>query len=356
MKVVTTLKTLVFVIVLAAAPSAGAEVHGAPGTRWYRSNQDFMDLDPIPAGPGEGWTLSVAPARPGSDALPGEVRTLYLDGELRGREEVSFTPRGDVARVRRLIAAPPRDQLAPDEDSEPAEDSESDEQSEADGDSETDGLEEAFQVDFRYRPDGTVRSVYRCARGECILIRYAPPGLAGEESVRGPDLVMGIQYNVESRPEYIRRERPGEPVEEEWFQYRHGRVEFSRTVTGPLEVERRFADGFLIEMITRRDRVLEERVHLERRPDGTVLRETRETRNRRQVDLYFPDVEEGIVRERYVNDALVEQEEVISPGVKVVTRLRFREILYRTWYEDDEPRRREIYGDGEILWVEQLGE
>jgi hypothetical protein len=321
-----------------------SDVRAESRTVWYRSNEDFMDLDPLPeraggrgaaggpggvsvpgaaGGPGSGWLLAV---RRDEDDPRREIRTLYLDGEEQGWEETLHTVRGLLVEVRRFRY---RDEGSP---------------------------EELFRLEITYRADNTLRSVRRCAGEECILIRYAPPGEAGLESIRGSELLLGIRYGESGRPEYIRREQPGEPVEEEWFEYDRGRLASSRTVTGPREQLRRYAEGLLVLQETRRDRLLVERVSLDRATDGTLLRETRETRNRVEVDQFFPDLSEGIVRERRVNGVLVEQEEITAPGERVVTRLQGGEILFRTWFGDDEPHRREIYFDGEILRVERLGE
>lgn len=315
----------------------------AAQSAWYHSNEDFMDLEERPDGPGEGWSLKVERNRTDPHR---EVRTLYLEGERRGWEEVLHNPRGLPVEVRRFrdtleVRPEPEPEPGPAPDPEPGPEPDA---------------EEVFRLEISYRPGGTLRSIRRCAGEECILVRYAPPGMAGLESIRGPELTMGIRYGESARPEYVRRESPGEPLEEEWYEYDQGRLRSSRTVIGPREVVRQYTDGLLTLEETRRDRLLVERLRLEYRADGELLERIRETRNRVERDRYIPDVIEGVTRERFINGVLVEQEEITSPGERVVTRLQGGEILFRTWYTEDQPARREIYLEGEILRVEQVGE
>lgn len=283
---------------------------------WYTSNADFMEVELQDEDPAEGWVLRVHATR------AGESRTLYFDGEIRGKEEIRYSSDGDPVEIRRLD---PND-------------------------------EEMFQVRIRYRPDGTIRSVQRCEENNCIVIRYALPGAAGRETVRGEDLLLGIRYGADARPEYIRRERPGEPVEEEWFEYERGRLHSSRKMVGAEEVLTRYADGLVIRRETRRDGRLVERITMERSADGTLLEETTVTRNRRTVERYNPGDAPGITRERLVDGELVEQEERFDERTDLVTRFREGEVLFRTWYHDGEPVRREIFQDGEIVHIDEMKE
>ncbi len=320
-------------VLLAGAPieirpdSTGPAAPADPAdAEWYRSNEDFMDLEPLDSGPGEGWALAVQTTTVDGDRrVRREVRFLYLEGDLRGREETVFTISGAPREIRRTR--------------------------------ETDaGWEEIFRVSFRYRPDETLRSVERCGPLGCILVRYAPPGLPGLETVQGPDLTMGIRYDSSARPEYVRRERPGEPVEETWYEYEQERLRETRVVRGTEETVRRYADGNLTLEETRRGGLLVDRIRFERDQQGELVRRTRETRTQIEIEQYFPGVDQGVIRERRRDGVLLEQEERLSDDIRVVTRLQSGEIIFRTWVEGDTPVRREVYADGEVVQVEDLRE
>lgn len=309
------------ILLLFSVGFLGAVAQAGADRSWFLSNEDFMDLEVPVDGPGPGWTLAVERDREDPRL---EVRSLFLDGELQGWEEVRHSPEGLPVEVRRFR-----------EDEEPV---------------------EIFFQEIRYRPGGTVRSVRRCRGEECIYVRFAPPGVAGLESIRGTDLTIDIRYGASGRPEYVRRESPEDPLEEEWYEYDQGRLRSSRTVIGTQEVLRRYSEGMLLLEETRRDRILVERIRREYTPEGDLLEKIRETRNRVERDLHFPGVAQGIIRERRINGVLVEQEEAVSPDERVITRLQEGEILFRTWFAGDRATRREVYFEGEVLHVEELGE
>ena len=316
-----------FAFLLALAVTGVVPSEAAPV--WYSSNADFMDLERIDTGPGEGWFLAVRPAEDaeaGDEGTSREIRTLYLDGDVQGWEEIEYSSRGYPLRIIRF---------APDE---------------------VGTRQELSRVEVRYRPDGTVRSVRRCRGDDCVLIRYAPPGMAGSELIEGPDMLMEIRYGITARPEYVRREEPGQPLEEKWFHYDQGRLVSSRTLVGTEETIRRYTEGHITLLETRRQGRLIERREYERASDGTLLLERRDLRNQTETERFFPGVTDGVVRELRVNGVLQEQEEVFPDGDRVVTRLRAGEILFRTWYSANGPVRREIFLDGEVVRVDRIEE
>lgn len=309
---------LVWVVIILpclGVPGLGAVETPPEDARWWTSNADFMELEEVSRPPADGWGLAVWDnGTPTAD----ERRRLYLDGQLQAAEEIRFVSRGKPEYIRRT---------------------------DADGN-------ELIVTRFRYRPDGTVRRVERCGQDQCVTIRYAPPGVAGLESIRGEAYVLDIRYGASSRPEYIRRERTDEPVIEEWYEYRDGHLVTTRTVQGPDETRRRYQAGRLVsEEINRNDRRVST-VTLRRAPDGTILERHSETRTRVERELFFPDSED-VLRERRINGELVEQEAVDPGGHRVITRLQRGDVLYRTWYDGDAMIRREVYLDGEIVHVDE---
>jgi hypothetical protein len=318
--------TLVVALLLAGELSA-TEVSG-----WYASNVDYMALDPLPSGPGAGWVLEIGPRRATDEGFFREERTLYLDGEAKGREIYRYSQQGLPVEIRRIEPA----------ESEPR---------------------EVFRVSLRYRPDGTIRSVERCAGEDCILVRYAPPGPDGVERVRGRDLLLGIHYGPEGKPVYIRREQSGDPVEEEWFVYGEGRLRSSRTRVGGEETVRTYEAGRIVrEELSREGRTVRT-VTMEYDREGELQERVTTTRARTEREVFFPRppsdmlTSDEVIRERYVDGALVEQERVHDEGVpeggsRSITRLQRGEIVFRSWYEDDRLLRREIYSEGHVIHVE----
>ena len=290
--------------------------------QWYAATGDFLEEEPLtPAQARErsGWTIEVG----GRD---GEWRRLYLDGELLEQERTTFvTSDAGISLPRQILRSDAQDELL-------------------------------FRVELRYRSDGTLRSIRRCGNdGSCVMIRYAPPGGPGTETIRGDGLNLTVRYGEGSVPEYLRREEPGEPVEEEWYRYLGGRLVERRTLRDGLETLLRYQEGVVVLEEQRQAGVLVYRFSEDRGNDGLPLQRVVETRGRREVDRYHQEHPEGLQRERFVNGALVEREYLRDEEV-VVERLRGEEVLFRTYFVEGELVRRETLLRDKVIDVEIPGE
>ncbi|MCG8478016.1 MAG: hypothetical protein MI724_02895 [Spirochaetales bacterium] len=297
-----------------------ASAHAQNGPRWYRSNGEFMRLDEL-AGVGplpSGWSL-VEERTDG--ASTGEYRaTLYRDGVVHGREMLRYDEDGLLSERVRFD----REDAA------------------------------ILEETFRYRPDGTLRSMIHCAADEgCLTARFAPPGDRGSESIEGEGLLLQLQHNHSALPTYSRLDRPDGSIEETWYEYGDdGRLRERRTARGA-ELERlSYRDGRV---------VLEERLRggrvvfsAEVRYDsaGRTVERIERTRNRRVRETWEWDSDEEYVRTVWEDDALV-IEETVSGDVREITRYRDGKVLLRETFRDGALTQREIFSDGRLIRVEE---
>lgn len=302
------LLALIFLGVLSPGPAA------VSGSSWFSATPDFVEQDPIsPARSRQGWAIE----------HDGSVRRLFHDGVLQGSEETQLVRNSSGEAVPRVVIR--RD---------------------AEGDLQ-------YRDEYRYRPDGTLRSLRRCFQDEsCMTVRYAPPGVAGREVIQGADLDLRVQYNMVGVPEYLRREFPGEPAEEEWFTFEDGRLVGRRTERGDAQTVRTYEDGNLVSLIERNAGVVVSRLEQQFFPDGSLQERTVQTRRRREVERWIPQDDGERVRELRVNGVLVERDTPEADGLVVRERIQGGEVVFRSFLRGEDVVRRETLLRGEVVRVE----
>ncbi len=299
------------ILLAGVLPSGPSVVYG---TSWFSATPDFLEQDPISAaGSRRGWAIE----------QDGSVRRLFRDGELQGTEETQFSRNSAGEEVPRMVTR-------------------------MDGD----GVLQ-YRDEYRYRPDGTLRSLRRCFGDEsCMIIRYAPPGEAGSEVIQGLDLDLRVRYNVVGVPEYLRREFPGEPAEEEWFTFADGRLIERRTERGNTQTVQTYEDSNQVSLVERRDGVVVYRLEQKFFPDGSLQERTVQTRQRREVERWIRTETGDYVRELRVNGVLVERDIPEADGLVVRERIQGGEVVFRSYRRDDELVRRETLLRGEVVRTE----
>ena len=279
----------------------------------YRSNRDFMVLESIEEIPTLGWYLTRESGENGT-----EERRLYLDGELRGREELAFDPGGRLTGVRRI-----------------------------------DGTGEMiFEERYRYRSDESLRAVVRCDwDGECIEIRYE--GTALGEELSAPDLEIRYRFGESGRPVWEFRREGGAEPEERWYEYEGGNLIRERIVQGDRDTVVRWSDGLLAGRIERSAGRIVSETEVEYDEQQRLL--TRIVRGRRQTTVErYTYLEEGGSVRTVERDGVLEERESFDPDeLRTVERYSGGELVSRTVSDGDRVVRRETYLDGELVAVER---
>ncbi len=207
---------------------------------------------------------------------------------------------------------------------------------------------------FRYRPDGTLRSMIHCAVDEgCLTARFAPPGNRGSESIEGDGLLLQLQHNQSALPTYSRLEQPDGSIEETWYEYADdGRLRERRTMRGA-ELERlSYRDGRVVLEERLRDGRLVFSAQLRYDSAGRTVERIERTRNRRVREVWEWDGDEEYVRTVWEDDILV-VEETVNGDARVVSRYRDGQLLLRETFMDETLTQREIFSDGRLIRVEE---
>lgn len=299
--------SLALALVLAACPLAAQE------TRWYTSNADFMELREIPERLEEGFVLARDEAQtPGAPV----TLSLYRDGVAVGRREVTFDA-GVTASVREFDA---------------------------------EGVERFTEV-YRYRPDGTLRSVTRCdADGTCLAVKYS---VAAEEILEDDARSEIRRYDEQLRPVAV--DRSGQNgVASEVRRYDETGLTETVETRGPRTETVAYREGRRASRtVTEAGRVveLEEFTYDDQ---GRLIRVERETRRERLVEetLFAAD---GSSRTRVTADDELLRETVRFPdGSTEELRYRDGELFIKVFLENDRRVREELYRDGQLIEVREF--
>ena len=297
----------------------GGAVDGRSGV-WYTSNREFMRLEAVEptASVDGGWMLWLVPSRSAAPQPTSTVETsgssaelaiLYRDGTPVGGESLLLDAAGRVRRRHRVDAAGATT------------------------------LEERMV----YRGDGTLRSIRHCVADGCLTARFAPPGVAGEESVVGDDLAVWIRFDADARPEYIRTERPSS-VREEFRTYADGVLSERRIVEAGAETRERYVDGRIVRREERSGGRLIRGVDYRYDDRGRRVEQVTRERNAtiRETWSYSVDAE---IHERFENGTLVLRERVEGEEA-VRTHFRDGAPVVREVFSGDTLVSRSIYRDG----------
>jgi hypothetical protein len=277
-------------------------------TRRYRSNAEFIALDPV-EDPSEGYVLLVHEDPEGP--LPVERSILLLDGVPVGGERLDRDERG------RIVA-----RLRVDE-----------------------GGETLLTEEISYRGDDTVRAVTLCRSGECVTARFSPPGPFGDETIVADDVALRLRFDADARPVYIRTERDGS-LSEEFLVYREGTLVERRSVTDDgTSITTTYRDGRPVrEIESRSGRVARTTENVYDSAGRTVLRtEERRTERWEWEWVYGADDGSYLLRERR-NGALVMQEWVHPDGEIEHTLFRDGVAVLRETIVDGEVQDRQVLG------------
>lgn len=307
-----------------AAGSAGGRATSDDGSRYYRSNADYIALDeidpPEDIAATRGWVLAER-APPG--ARGALERTLYRDGTSVGREVERRRADGQPATVERTTPAG----------------------------------SVIFRERYAYRSDGTLRGVERCDdSGGCTTVRYGRIPGPGEELIRSGDLDLVLRYDDRSRPVSVTRLQPDGSREEESFRYEGGALVEWRRVSRSDEVVERYRDGLVVERLARSGGRQVEQTTYEYDDEGRVVREMiARPGTRIEVDYdYGPGAARTI--ERRVDGRLRLRDRRDEEGGRIVTRFLDGSPILREHFRDDVLILRETLRDGRVVAGETFGD
>ncbi len=326
-------------LALCVVTATDAQEHAAPPgpspqAQWFITDSDLIAREPLEGVP-DGFPEGNEEAPPGAAEWVAAVDTvrrpggrrdermhLYRDGVLVAVEDARFSAAGlPLYRGRR----------------------------------EPDGTTE-FEEHFRYRSDGSLREVRRCdAPGQCITIRYGLPSTAWDERLWLADENWVYRYDGAGRPEYIRRDKDGVPLREEWYAYPAPAVVERRVREGDTVTDRILRNGRVVEETERRSGRVVRTVQREFDQNGRVTVERVVENGRVQISRWEyedPSEDRGYRLYRTVDGVPVLEELRNNEGTGTTVRYRNGIVVVREIYRDDELVQRETFADGEVIRTE----
>lgn len=292
----------------------------AQSVRWFRATPDYIELARVATAPATGFAVGLA------STPQGERRTLVRDGVTVGTEEVTFGSGASGVPERTV-------------------------RRDADGSL-------LFDERYRYRADGTLRSLERCdGDGACITVRYAAPSEPTREIVSSDTLLLQFRYDADARPvEIIRRPVDG-PEERELRRYdaEGSLIAVETSVGDRLEVTR-YRNGRELERTVTVGGRLVERETYRYDAEGLLVERTRSEGRRTERELFVREGGAVVRRERYVDGTLRAVEVWGDDETRVVTRYTEGEPFVRETFVSEALTLRETISDGEVVYVQRFAQ
>ncbi len=301
------------ILLLASLFAATASASEPPG--WYVSNRDFMILEPVSGrvpdlADSRGYLLRITD---GEDLPQTQLQELFLDGEPAGTRRERFGTTGPI------------------------------ELQEFDPDGEI-----RFTERYRYRPDGSLRSVIRCPSDvDCIDLRYGeqPGGESTETLLKGTEPLLALYYDGAAR--LVRRVSADDISTE----YTYAGDELIReTITSPARIETlQYRDALVLHRsVTESGRLIEDETRTYDSQDRLVSR-TVVFRRSTTEERYRYDPDGSTEREEYRDGILARSVVTAAGGSEVETTYADGRAILIVYRRDGVRYREETLRDGTVI-------